>query len=125
MAAVEPSAPLRVAGAGLLGSAPFYLPPGRPRVVLKASSTGAADRVFGRIFVGAGAAYVGIGVTFLALGAAEPTQTPHDRTSARGLEIGGGAFILSSLAFLIPGLLVLHHQGTVVTTDAGETLAAP
>jgi hypothetical protein len=124
-AAIDPSVPLRVAGAGLLDSTPFFLPAGRPRIVLKASSSGTAARAFGWTFVGAAAAYVVSGATMLAVGTREPTQTAHDRSTALGLELGGGGFLLGSLGFLIPGLIVLAHDGTAVTTDAGETLAAP
>jgi hypothetical protein len=115
---------LRIGGLGIAESHPFTLP-ARSRVALKASGSGTGARVFGWAFVGAGALYVAIGTTALILGANAPRGTPQQSVRATGEEIFGVAFDAASLAFLIPGLVVLKHSGTTVTTDAGETLAAP
>ena len=120
---VHQFARLRIAGPGLLPSEPFTLPAGRARVALKASGSTTEARIFGWVFVGAGALYIGAGATVFALGANAGTATAQDRTRGRDEEILGPIFAASSLIFLIPGLLVLHHDGTTVTTDAGETLA--
>jgi hypothetical protein len=125
VAAVDPSALLRVAGAGLRESTPFRLPANRPGIILRSSSSGTAARAFGWTFLVAGASFVAAGATMLAVGIHESPQTAAERSAAHGWEIGGASFALGSLAFLIPGLIVLAHDGTAVTTDAGERLAAP
>jgi len=123
-AQVDSRALFRVGGPGILDSEPFSLPQDRPRLVLKASGSSTAARAFGWAFVGAGALYVAIGATALVLGETAGPVTPQERSRAHGEELFGTIFSLASLAFLIPGLLVLHYDGTTVTTDAGETLTA-
>jgi hypothetical protein len=123
-AQVDSHARFRIGGTGIAASEPFSIPQDRPRLVLKASGSGTAARVFGGMFVGAGALYVAIGATSLVLGETASTSTPQERSRAHGEELFGTLFGLSSLAFLIPGMLVLHYDGTTVTTDAGETLTA-
>jgi hypothetical protein len=116
-AQVDTSARLRIGGEGILASNPFALPGGRSRIAIKASGSGTAARRFGWGFLAVGTLYAGSGA--IALGVAEATNGGARRTSA----IIGGALTSSSLAFLIPGIAVLAHDGTTVTTDAGETLA--
>ncbi len=113
-ARLDPRVQLRVGGQGLEPSAPFVLPSNRRRVVVKASATGTADRVFGWSFLGAGGIFVGLGAGESAVGVDD-----KNRTFGHRYELGGTLFALSSLAFIIPGLLVLGHQQTTITTDPG------
>jgi hypothetical protein len=120
VASVDAGAHLRVAGVGVRESEPFLLPQGRRRLALKATSPGTAARVFGWGFVAAGTVFVGLGATELAIGAAGGHKPSVDRS----LEVGGAIFAASSLAFYIPALIVLSHDHTTVTTDAGERLTS-
>jgi hypothetical protein len=76
--------------------------------------------MFGWMFVGAGTVFVAVGATMFALGRAGMSEDP---SKAQGFEFGGIAYAVGSLAFFLPGLMVLRYQGTTVTTDRGETLA--
>jgi hypothetical protein len=122
-ARVDEQAQLRVGGAGILPSASFTLPPDRPRVVLKASGSGTAARAFGWTFVLASVPFLVASAVLVADSASgRPRTSPRD-TAPGEEQLIAGAVAAGSLGFLIPGLLVLHADGTVVTTDRGQTLA--
>jgi len=122
-ARLEPGAVLRVGGVGTVDTAPFTLPSGRPRVVLKASGRGTGARLFGWMFLAAGASYLGIAAASYWGAIPYKDRSTGMPISANERDWASAAWVGASLAFIIPGAIALGLGRTTVTTDAGERLA--